>query len=40
MCDGGFVEISVVKMYCVCEAFVDGGFYVTPMRTIVFSRYR
>ena len=31
MCDGGSGNLSVVKLYCVCEAFVVGGFYVAPM---------
>ena len=31
----GRVIFFVIKMYCIFEAFVVGGFYVAPMRTVV-----
>ena len=36
MCDGGSCEIFVVEMYCVCETFVVGVFYVASMYLVVF----
>ena len=38
MCYGGSRNFPVAKIYFICELLVAGGFYVAPMRTIVFRR--